>query len=385
MFLVTEWFGTFLLDSSGAVKDERLFPRDAKALGAVLKRLQDGQVLDEERELAAKAAGDLQVREPRHQQLTGAKLVERSPTFADRAKDYNFDRKLLHAAVLEQGKLAVRESSSRRDMHVVQAVDAIDELNEQANVLVERLREWYGLHFPEFVDKQARNEEVAALVSAHGTREAIMEANPQHRVDDSMGGPLPDLEKEGVRALARAASTLYATRAELEKYLDTAMPQIAPNVSQLLQPVLAARMLKQAGGLRRLATMPAGTIQTLGAEKALFRHIKEGKRPPKHGFLMQHPLIHRAPRNQRGALARSLAAKVALAARADMFTHSVDTGTRLAEEFTKRAEVLKDQKTRRRSSDRDRRPFKPGGGFKGKPRGGPGGGPRPRGGGGEWR
>ena len=388
MFLVTEWFGTFLLDASGSVKDERLFPRDAKALGAILKRLQDGAVLEEERQLAVRAEGDLQVREPRHQALPGARLVERAPTFADRAKDYNYDRRLLHAAVLEQGKLAVRESSSRRDMHVVQAVDAIDEMNEQANVLVERLREWYGLHFPELVDKQARNEEVAALVAAHGTREAIMEAAPQHRVDDSMGGPLPDLEKEAVRALARTASTLYSTRADLEKYLDTAMPEIAPNVSVLLQPVLAARMLKQAGGLRRLATMPAGTIQTLGAEKALFRHIKEGKRPPKHGFLMQHPLIHRAPRNQRGALARSLAAKVALAARADMFTHATGTGARLAEEFEKRAEVLKDQKRRRRSSDRERRPFKPGGGggFKGKPqRGGPGGGFRPKGGAGEWR
>ncbi|HWH09071.1 MAG TPA: hypothetical protein VNX21_07710 [Candidatus Thermoplasmatota archaeon] len=386
MFLVTEWFGTFLLDASGAVKDERLFPRDAKALGAVLKRLHEGQVLEEERQLAVRAEGDLLVREPRHQQLPGAKLAERTPTFAERAKDYNYDRRLLHAAVLEQGRLAIREASSRRDMHVVQAVDAIDELNEQANVLVERLREWYGLHFPELVDKQARNEEVAALVAAHGTREAVMEAAPQHRVDDSMGGPLPDLEKEAVRALARTASSLYATRADLEKYLDTAMPEIAPNVAQLLQPVLAARMLKQAGGLRRLATMPAGTIQTLGAEKALFRHIKEGKRPPKHGFLMQHPLIHRAPRHQRGALARSLAAKVALAARADAFTHSKDTGARLAEEFQKRADSLKEMQARRRKADK--RPFKAGGGggFKGRPqRGGPGGGFRPKGGAGEWR
>jgi nucleolar protein 56 len=347
VYLITEWFGAFLLAEDGSVKAERLFPRDPATLAALLHRLQDGQVLEEERELANRADGALMVREERHLRLPAAVLAEKTPTMADRAKDYNFGKDALHAATMELGRLGVRAASSRRDMHVVQAVDAIDELNEQANVLVERLREWYGLHFPEFVDGNQRNEEVATLISQHGTREAIMAAQPQYKVDNSMGGPLPDLEIGAVRALARTASSLYASRADLEKYLDTAMPEIAPNVAQLLQPVLAARMLKQAGGLRRLATMPAGTIQTLGAEKALFRHIKEGKRPPKHGFLMQHPLVHRAPRYHRGALARSLAAKVALAARADAFTHGKDVGLRLAAQFEERAESLKDMQKRR--------------------------------------
>ncbi|MFA5861568.1 MAG: ribosomal biogenesis protein [Candidatus Thermoplasmatota archaeon] len=349
MFLITEWFGAFLLDDSGAVKDERLFVKDAKQLAALLKRLQDGNVLEEERQLAVRADGDLKVREPRHQVLPSTHLTAQAPTLADRASEFGFDLRLLHEATLELGKLGVREASSRRDMHIVQAVDAIDEMHEQANVLVERLREWYGLHFPEFVDKTQRNEEVAALVSAHGTREAIMAANPQHAVLDSMGGPLPGPEQEAIRHLARTASSLYSTRAELEKYLDVAMVEIAPNVAALLQPVLAARMIKQARGLRRLAMMPAGTIQTLGAEKALFRHIKEGKLPPKHGFLMQHPLIHRAPRYHRGALARSLAAKVALAARADAFTHGEGLGAKLAVDFEKRAELLRNAQARKRT------------------------------------
>jgi nucleolar protein 56 len=129
-------------------------------------------------------------------------------------------------------------------------------------------------------------------------------------------------------------------------------------------------MVKQAGGIRRLATMPAGTIQTLGAEKALFRHIKEGKRPPKHGFLMQHPLVHRAPRHQRGALARSLAAKVALAARADVFTKSKEAGARLAAEFAERAEAIKAQGMRMKRARAKKEGFT----GRGPPRGGGGGG-----------
>ncbi|MEA3202298.1 MAG: nucleolar protein 56 [Thermoplasmata archaeon] len=372
MFLITEWFGAFLLAEDGSVKEERLFPKDAAALATILQRLQDGMILEEERQLAVRAEGDVQVREMRQVRLPSAKHVTKAPSMADQAAQYGYDRKLLHQATMELGRSGVRTASSKRDMHVVQAVDAIDELHEQANILVERLREWYGLHFPEMVDASQPNEEVAALISSHADRDAIMAAQPQYKIASSMGGPLPELEQAAVRQLARTASTLYSTRAELEKYLDQAMPEVAPNVSVLLQPVLAARMVKQAGGIRRLATMPAGTIQTLGAEKALFRHIKEGKRPPKHGFLMQHPLVHRAPRHQRGALARSLAAKVALAARADVFTKSKESGARLAEEFAKRAEALKEKGQRMKRIKQKKAGFT--GRPQGPPRGGGGGG-----------
>jgi nucleolar protein 56 len=57
----------------------------------------------------------------------------------------------------------------------------------------------------------------------------------------------------------------------------------------------------------------------LGAEKALFRSLKTGTRPPKHGLIFQHTLLHDAKRWQRGKIARALAGKLAIAARADAF------------------------------------------------------------------
>ena len=80
-----------------------------------------------------------------------------------------------------------------------------------------------------------------------------------------------------------------------------------------------------------------------------------------------------------------LAAKVALAARADAFTHSKDVGLKLAEDFAKRAESLKDQQARKRRQG----PKKPWTGprgppaqGRGPPRGAPPGRDRPKGG---WR
>ena len=75
---------------------------------------------------------------------------------------------------------------------------------------------------------------------------------------------------------------------------------------------MGARIISKAGSLARLARLPASTIQILGAEKALFRALKTGARPPKHGLLFQHPLIHSAPKWQRGKIARAVASKVAI-------------------------------------------------------------------------
>ena len=66
--------------------------------------------------------------------------------------------------------------------------------------------------------------------------------------------------------------------------------------------------------------MPASTIQVLGAEKALFRSLKTGSQPPKHGLLFQHAMVHAAPRWQRGKIARAVAAKAAIASRVDFYS-----------------------------------------------------------------
>jgi len=72
--------------------------------------------------------------------------------------------------------------------------------------------------------------------------------------------------------------------------------------------------------LANLARMPASTIQVLGAEKALFRSLKTGTRPPKHGIIFQNTLIHEAKRWQRGKMARAIAGKLAIAARSDAYS-----------------------------------------------------------------
>jgi nucleolar protein 56 len=117
--------------------------------------------------------------------------------------------------------------------------------------------------------------------------------------------------------------TLEAVNEEmrrLENQIESDMNTIAPNTSAIIGPLIGARLISLAGGMQRMAMLPASTIQILGAEKALFRFKKEGGRPPKHGIIFQHPLVNRAVRAERGRIARLLATKISTAVKADVFT-----------------------------------------------------------------
>ena len=97
------------------------------------------------------------------------------------------------------------------------------------------------------------------------------------------------------------------------------MGEYCPNLKELAGSTIGAKLLEHTGSLKRLVMMPASTIQILGAEKALFRHIKTGARPPKFGLIHDHQFIQSAKRNEQGKRARALADKLSLAVKMDYF------------------------------------------------------------------
>jgi nucleolar protein 56 len=118
---------------------------------------------------------------------------------------------------------------------------------------------------------------------------------------------------------------------------------MAPNIASVAGPVLAAKLISKAGGMRKLAKLPASTVQVLGAEKALFRALRKGAKPPKHGMIFEHPLINQAPRNLRGRLARLLASKITIASRVDAFGADDRSGELKEELETRVAEIYQEE------------------------------------------
>ncbi|HIE13735.1 TPA: C/D box methylation guide ribonucleoprotein complex aNOP56 subunit, partial [Candidatus Bathyarchaeota archaeon] len=158
----------------------------------------------------------------------------------------------------------------------------------------------------------------------------------------SMGTDLSETDIKLLTEFSEYILELYRLRDSLDQYLDDLMSNVAPNIHAITGATLGARLISLAGGLDNLAKMPASTIQVLGAEKALFRALKTGSRPPKHGVIFQHHFIHEAKRWQRGKIARLLAGKIAIAARIDAYSGKY-IGDSLQRDLEKRLSEIKEK------------------------------------------
>ena len=247
------------------------------------------------------------------------------------ANDENDAMEKLREFAIQLSSSKVTEVSQSPDLHLIQAINTLDETDKIINSISSRLREWYGLHFPE-LDNLIDSINGYSQIVLSGKRENISKEDfekagfSKDKVEmlclikeKSRGGDISEKNFAIVESLAKQILNLFELRKNIEDHVEEQMKEQAPNISAILGTAVGARILARAGSLKRLATMPASTIQILGAEKALFRSLKTGANPPKHGILFQHALVHAAPRWQRGKIARAIAAKAAIAARVDVF------------------------------------------------------------------
>ena len=260
-------------------------------------------------------------------QLTKPKILIN----ANLATDENDAMQKLRDFAIQLSSSKITEVSGSPDLHVIQSINTLDDTDKIINGISSRLREWYGLHFPE-LDNIIDSVNGYAQIVLAGKRENMSDdvfvnaGFPDSKIqmlsvvkDKSRGGDITEENLLMVQALAKNILELFDMRKNLEAQIDTQMEEIAPNITAVLGTTVGARILAKAGSLIKLSTMPASTIQVLGAEKALFRALKTGSNPPKHGLLFQHAVVHAAPRWQRGKMARTIAAKAAIAARVDVY------------------------------------------------------------------
>lgn len=258
----------------------------------------------------------------------------------------------LQKFAINLSSMKVKETSEKLDQHLVQAVNTLDELDEIINTISTRIREWYGLHFPELDYLLQNTITYSAIVKDAGPRENITsELLTQLEVPDkkielikqaiskSQGGSLTYESAKSLRILASQVIQLSELRTDLSNSVENLMETLAPNLKNILTAIIGARLIAKAGTLLKLAQMPSSTIQIIGAEKALFRALKTGARPPKHGLIFQHPSVNSAPKWQRGKIARALSAKIAIAVRIDVYREAALDNS-LLDKLTKRIETI---------------------------------------------
>ena len=257
------------------------------------------------------------------------------------------DIKKLIMHSIKDAKYKTIKSLTAPDYSIIQAVTTIDDYNDIINRIYERLFIWYDYYFPEIKDILTI-EEYAKFVKSYDFSEnvdfdflSVKKIKTLTTLTKNRVGAEPDkVIHELLKSIAGELLLLCETTNRLEKYIELQTTKIAPNMCSLVPAIVVARLIKHSGGLRKLAMKPASTIQVFGAEKALFKHLKTGTAPPKHGVIFQIVDIAKSQRSIRGKVSRLYATQLAIAAKADAFTGN-DISAILKKEITQRIKRIK--------------------------------------------
>jgi nucleolar protein 56 len=182
----------------------------------------------------------------------------------------------LRNKLIKKTRAEIEEGLAGKEVHIIKAIRLVDALDEINNTLNENILEW---------EKRNPYEKALSMITV----------------------------------LKQNQKSVEVEREELVEFIKEEMNDELENFSQIATPVLGARLLASAGSKKRLAFMPSSTMQLLGAEKALFNHLKKKADSPKHGHLFNHPLLQKLPKNKRGKAARIIAGKLSIAAKVDYF------------------------------------------------------------------
>ncbi len=298
MEIVTRWFGAFLVDK-GKVVQAYPFPTDRSEILDRWKVRAEGTLTPEERaaweeavRLSPQAVSSRDARFRPFKVRPASGFVPPVP-----AREQGFDPSW-EQELLQRFGTSFLETALGPSQEIGEGVRSIQDMEAVENLLAERLANWWVNEAPA---EGTREDEGAGAVArqmvAQATEAPILLARRR------IAQLVLDL-REGVHAMEAAVETEANAR--------------LPNLSALLGPMLAARLVEKAGGLERLAKLPSGTLQILGAERAFFDHLRTGRDPPKYGLLFLHPAVQAAPVPHKGRVARILAGKAAIAARRDL-------------------------------------------------------------------
>lgn len=313
-FVATSIIGSFAFSMDGTLLEKRLFPKKPETIINKLNRAMAGEIIEEELEIikVLRQKGVKEIIWDKKKEVEGITCIYDPDNKGKKALQEEYRKLALELrwvnsqAELNEMITGVTAAMAKeqigkpkKDRIIMAAVGVYDEVEKTANVLSERLKEWYGLLSPEALKKG--NEELAKALAS----------SPEESKDRNA---------VIIREYAAEINSIFEFRKALKTFIENEAEELIPNTSAIAGHLLAARLLLRAGGLDKLAKLPSSTMQLLGSERALFRHLKGKGRSPRFGILFAHPYIQKAPNELRGKIARIISLKLTLAARIDCYS-----------------------------------------------------------------
>lgn len=120
------------------------------------------------------------------------------------------------------------------------------------------------------------------------------------------------------------------------------MQIVAPNLCQLVGSVIASRLIATAGGVDKLAAMPACNIQVMGGTRSAQVGFSQLERNHT-GVFGEMEIVREAPQKFQIKLVRMLATNTAKCARADYLKMDNGQGARMREDMYARFEKVQEE------------------------------------------
>ncbi|MEC8723076.1 MAG: hypothetical protein VXX59_04635 [Candidatus Thermoplasmatota archaeon] len=315
MRVIYDWRLSRVIDADSNIVDELTWTssRTSKSVASRLEDLQKGRLSPEARILSSRfpdaipdAVGH----------LTHAE-------WPDMAAE---EQQLLESAANILAKRGVAEAAGSIDRRLDMLVSSQSELRSAWTTLEARCIEWVGLLLPS-LDLDNDRERIPRAVS---DSTSLRDASDRLGTNPPPHSP-SEVEWKAIQDIGQRCLDIANSLTSSEEAIRTIASEYLPSLSKLVGPLGAAKLCVLAGGRERLARMPSGSIQVLGAHAAMAAH-RRGAPPPKHGsVIFSMPQVSRSPRWVRGKIARFLAGKASIASRLDHFDGDPWTESEIAE------------------------------------------------------
>ena len=321
--VIYDWRLARVVDEEDQIIDELFWNRiSTKNLVDRLSDLQSGRITPEARTLMERFPDA-------EKDSLGALSYSEWPELSDEET-----KKFIEAST-RLAKRGVAESSGDIDRRMDMLVSANNEIRSSWTTLEARCIEWTGLFLSD-LDLDEQRKKIPEIVSRS---KSINDVANEFNVSEPKHQPSEE-EWNTITSQAQLVVNLANQITSSEDTIRTIANDYLPSLSALMGPISAAKLVVLAGGRERLARMPSGSLQVLGANAAMSAHRK-GAPPPKHGaILFSMPAVSRSPRWVRGKVARYLAGKASIAVRIDHFDGEKLTKEQVSE-IHKEAESIK--------------------------------------------
>jgi U4/U6 small nuclear ribonucleoprotein PRP31 len=238
---------------------------------------------------------------------------------------------LERVAQLQQQAIVVGEALSIKEYDVVvKSSSMMSDLEGELLSLHKYCRDLYAPRFPELESLILNPLDYARVVQRIGNNDDLTAVQlddilPSAQVmvvtvtaTTTVGKALSSEQLQTVQRTTDSMFQVEDARKKLLLFIESRSAAIAPNLSALIGPAVAAHLIVQAGGLQSLAEMPSCNLQILGKKRRSLAGLSTTGQNVHAGFLYSCDIMLRTPPSLRSKLVKLVAGKCTLCCRVDL-------------------------------------------------------------------